>query len=605
MKRFAASAGMIVIAALSLAAAVWDGSAVAGVGGDFPGDGLFGACNSFPRDTSVTVTNLENGKSIMVTVTNGVENPGVFISLSPKAAAALGMRSGATARIRAVAITASQAEQSLPPRARVGETADPDFNPKVYVERDKAAVKAAAAAAPVEAAAAVTENPEATTQGSGAPEATTSPTTPSQPAATSENPEVAATATANEPQKEPAPALPSLSEENPESPADSLSVPSSPKPVPLGTSLPSPDLPSISEAPIPTPHEENLTLVPEILGGSVPQPRKPAAPRVAMSDPTLPANTSTRAGKVENVSIDAFSPPEASAPASAVALVEPTLAPEALPEAILNRIIAPTKISPVPVLAEAEIPEAVSEKAEFEMIALERPSYADQVEAAALADASAVAPSETYSADQPSKTGAEEVSTELAEAELPGSPDIFGDGKPASPGTAEIPELAPSAELASPEVPIPSESIAAERPAPQAVGEPTVALEPAAPKPPQVAAAIPEGEPNAAPPAAVATVKGSKPAVAAQPPASIPRLKGLAKGYFYIQIGVYGTNDALQSAIGGFKSTYPLAVESLTTKAGSLAFRLFVGPLTRDESGVVLFKIRSLGYKDAYVRKGS
>jgi hypothetical protein len=82
-------------------------------------------------------------------------------------------------------------------------------------------------------------------------------------------------------------------------------------------------------------------------------------------------------------------------------------------------------------------------------------------------------------------------------------------------------------------------------------------------------------------------------------------LKGLTKGSFYVQIGVYGTNGALQSAIGGFRSTYPLAVESLTTKTGNAAYRLFVGPLTRDESGVVLIKIRSLGYRDAYVRQGS
>jgi len=112
-------------------------------------------------------------------------------------------------------------------------------------------------------------------------------------------------------------------------------------------------------------------------------------------------------------------------------------------------------------------------------------------------------------------------------------------------------------------------------------------------------------EPKSTTPAAVATVKGSSPAGAAQPPASIPLLKGLAKGSFYVQIGVYGTNDSLQSAIGGFKATYPLAVESLTTKAGKSAYRLFVGPLTRDESGAVLFRIRSLGYKDAYVRQGS
>ena len=36
MKRFAATAGMLVLVAFGLVAAVWDGSAVAGVAEDFP-----------------------------------------------------------------------------------------------------------------------------------------------------------------------------------------------------------------------------------------------------------------------------------------------------------------------------------------------------------------------------------------------------------------------------------------------------------------------------------------------------------------------------------------------------------------------------------------
>jgi hypothetical protein len=68
---------------------------------------------------------------------------------------------------------------------------------------------------------------------------------------------------------------------------------------------------------------------------------------------------------------------------------------------------------------------------------------------------------------------------------------------------------------------------------------------------------------------------------------------------------VYGTNESLQTAINGFKPTYPLAVERVTTKSGGAAYRLFAGPLGRDESGVVLIMIRSLGFRDAYIRQGS
>ena len=907
MKRFAASAGMIVLAAISLAAAVWDGSAVAGVAGDFPGDGLYGACNSFPKDTSVKVTNLENGKSVTVTVTNGVDNPGVFIALSPKAAAELGMRTGAAARIRAFAITASQAETSLPP-TRAGETADPDFNPKVYVEREKAAVKAAAAAAapapattaaaaapaagtaapataqavspaakapesaevlakvaeprkePVAVLPAMTEpkpaapktavaatpaaKPEPTPVAGTTPAAvqpvtpatktpeiaevlakvteprkepaaalptmtepnpaaskavaavtpaakpepapaagTIKPTQPVSPAA--KKPEIAEVlAKIAEPRKEPTAALPTMTEPNPASPkavaavtpavkpeptpealpktavtnipADALPLPEasfvfpgSPKPAPLGMSLPTPDPLSIPKTSAPKPRGGYLAAAPDIYGGSIPKPRKPATPRVAISDPALPGSAQAKVTVIEKATVDALNRPGVVSPSSAISLGEPKIAPDVIPEAILNRIIAPSKVVPMPVLAEIETPKEAVSMVGLEAIALERPSYTDQIEAAALADASAVSPSEVYAVLRPGQVGGEKTSAELAEAELPGSPEALGDSPgppahhvatasldeavlpgtpdaladrtkagegsplselpvpdiprpsdslsadrpadrtlglaadaslaepsapavtpsgptaiadsrpgPGQPPTAELGEpevpapgeslvagkpnavepgqtiaelaepvttipgafetatsvekpalaVSPTAELASPDVPNPLENIAVEKPVLPPAGEQMVTLEPAAPRPPQTGAAaavVPGVEPKPTPPASVATVKGSSPAGAVQPPASIPILKGLAKGSFYVQIGVYGTNDSLRTAIGGFKATYPLAVESLTTKKGSPAYRLFVGPLTRDESGTVLFRIRALGYKDAYVRQGS
>jgi len=776
MKRFVASTGLLVLVALGLAAAVWDGSAIAGVAGDFPGDGLYGACNSFPRDTSVTVTNLENGKTVSVIITNTVDNPGVFIALSPKAAAEIGMRAGSAARIRAVALTASQAETSLPP-TRAGETADPDYNPKVYVEREKAAIKAAAAAAP--SAVAAIAQPAAA--------ANAVPKTDSQPAAIAMVPETLAPQSAevfareDQPSKQPSAALPSLSEPRPSGtpiaaataptpklapqaiapktllpppakvaqaipaqtpkavspklPADALPMPEespafpgSPRPSPLGMNLPSPDLPSIPAPSSPNPHGGYLAQAPEILGGVLPQPRKPAAPRLAISDPPLPAAAQApvqaQGKKIETASVNALAHPTASvSPPSALALAEPKIAPDQLPEAILSRIIAPSKLAPVPVLADAAVPEAASSKAGLEAIALERPSYAAAVAAAALAEATPFSPSEAYSAYHPGKAGGEGAIAELPEAELPGSPEAIADRKAAGeggalselqvpdvprpseglaaprplgsqgnsvaaldePGTVEpsqsgagpiaigadrpspgssavtalgdpevpapseslvagrpnavepgqaIAELAepsaaaqaapgpasvdavaagrpalavsPSAELESPVVPSP-ESIAAEGPAAPPPGELSVTLEPAEPRPPAAAnGTVPAPEtPKGAQPAAVATVKGPTPSGSAQPPASIPIIKGLSKGSFYVQIGVYGTNDSLQSAIAGFKSNYPLAVERLTTKTGAAAYRLFVGPLGRDESGVVLIKIRSLGFKDAYVRQGS
>lgn len=184
MKRYAAFAALLVLACAGLSAAVWDGSAVTGVATDFPGEGLYGECNSFPRDTTVTLTNLENGKSVTITITNGIENPGIFIALSPKAASQLDMKPGSAARVRAVAMTASQAEASLPP-ARAGETSDPDYNPKIYVARAKEAERSGAASTP-ETAPAVAAAPTAVTQVENPPPTAAQAEPPANPPASAQ-----------------------------------------------------------------------------------------------------------------------------------------------------------------------------------------------------------------------------------------------------------------------------------------------------------------------------------------------------------------------------------------------------------------------------------
>jgi hypothetical protein len=801
MKRFSAIAGMLVLAALGICAAVWDGSAVAGVAGDFPGDGLYGACNSFPRDTTVTVTNLENGKTVTVTVTRGVENPGVFIALSPKAAAALGMQAGASARIRAEALTASQAETSLPP-TRAGETADPDYNPKVFVERDRAAAKAAAVASaaktaetappaavappPAAAATPAATAPAIATAPATAPAAATAPAVAAAPSAPkpeasaeilsktaepqklapsplptltepSPNPPAAAAAAAQPapalaaatpatPSSTPAPAQPAQSAQPPAPklrpdniplPATAYTFPGSPKQGPLAMSMPTPDLPSIppAVATSPTAHGGDISLAPEIVGGTELHPRKALQPRIVFTEPTLPqaavaqAKAPAQPKPSDKASVDALSrPAAASLPGAKTALAEPSVGqlfgPDQLPDAVMSRVVAPVNVSPSPRLAEAPAPSG-SESANslVEAIGLDKPSYAAEVEAS-LADANPPSPTEASSLARPARSASQGGVAELAEAELPGSPEALamreaavpglaqaelqspelptpseslakaqpkrvqvgeslaaldepesatpydtgtaataiadalpGPAQPAQPSLGEpevlqpsdtlvagrptavapgqalaelaeptsvpplaavatgpeaavaerpaLAPLAPSAELAAPTVPSPTESIADVKPSPPAPGETKVTLEPAAPRPPQAAAAAPAVPSAPTAPAAVAVVKGPTPAGAIQAPGSIPMLKGLAKGSFYVQIGVYGTNDSLQSAIAGIKKTYPLAVESLVTKSGSKAFRLYVGPLSRDESGVVLIRLRSLGFKDAYVRQGS
>jgi hypothetical protein len=580
MKRIAVLAGMLAIAALSLSAAVWDGSAVVGGSGDFPGDGLFGACNSFPRDTSVTLTNLENGKTIVVSITRNVDNPGVFIALSPKAAEALGMHSGASARIRAVALTASQADPSLP-APRAGQSSDPDFNPKVYVAREKAAIAAAAESAQPIAA----SQPDASAGIAGGEESASA--APAKTIADAEE-----TALASIAQEEPA-------SEIAESP-----------------SLPASTPPPVTTAESPAAREDATALAPEILGGGSPTPRKTELARGMVNDSSVPAppsESSSATTAVEKASVEALARPSPSPEAGSSSLSEPAVAivPDQLPDATLNRIVAPAITAPVPVLAEARaLEDSSSPAAGPEALAFEKPSYAAAVGAAALAESSPPNPSETYETEEPAKAGEGEELAELQTPDLPTPTESIASDKPKGTEAASL-----STNLANPEAtePSPTESMAAEKPVASEEGDTTVALEPAEARPPVAVAIVPapeaedsvkpiktETQPQTAPVASLAS-----PSSPARPPASVPLLKGLSKGSFYVQIGVYGTNDSLKKAIAGFRSTYPLAVESVATKKGNAAYRLFVGPLGRDESGVVLMRIRSLGFRDAYVKQGS
>jgi hypothetical protein len=81
-------------------ASVWEGAAAIAPGGELPDSGYYVATNSFPRNTVVDITNLENGKSIRVIVAASIETPGLLAVLSEHAAKIIGMRNGSTGRIR-------------------------------------------------------------------------------------------------------------------------------------------------------------------------------------------------------------------------------------------------------------------------------------------------------------------------------------------------------------------------------------------------------------------------------------------------------------------------------------------------------------------------
>lgn len=113
----------------------WEGSAVIGRYGTFPSEGYFGASNSFPRNSVVTVTNLQNRRSVDVIITGRVSEPGVFISLSRQAAAELAMQQTEPVRVRVRPLETVAVPAIVPDAAEAGPLSlDPDVNPFAAVD---------------------------------------------------------------------------------------------------------------------------------------------------------------------------------------------------------------------------------------------------------------------------------------------------------------------------------------------------------------------------------------------------------------------------------------------------------------------------------------
>jgi hypothetical protein len=91
----------VIVTVLALTgASVWEGAAAVAPDGQLPATGYYVATNSFPTNTVVDITNLENDKSVRVVVAAGLESPGLLAVLSGNTAALIGLRNGAVGRIK-------------------------------------------------------------------------------------------------------------------------------------------------------------------------------------------------------------------------------------------------------------------------------------------------------------------------------------------------------------------------------------------------------------------------------------------------------------------------------------------------------------------------
>ena len=99
--------------------------------------------------------------------------------------------------------------------------------------------------------------------------------------------------------------------------------------------------------------------------------------------------------------------------------------------------------------------------------------------------------------------------------------------------------------------------------------------------------------------------KPALPAVApvvTQPAEELYTANVLTKGAFYVQIGRFKDMLNVESFVQRYGKQYPIAVEKSST-AQEVFYKVYVGPLKKDEQGATLETFQKLGFKDAFLKK--
>jgi hypothetical protein len=76
----------------------------------------------------------------------------------------------------------------------------------------------------------------------------------------------------------------------------------------------------------------------------------------------------------------------------------------------------------------------------------------------------------------------------------------------------------------------------------------------------------------------------------------------LNNGSSYIQLGAYSSPESIYSEIEAIEARYPMVVWT-ENRAGGTVYKLLIGPLTRDETGVLSYRFRDSGYADLFLYK--
>lgn len=483
----------------------WEGTAVVGRRGAFPPEGFWAASNSFPRNSVVTVTSLETGRSVDVIIAMRVSEPGVFLSLSDEAGDQLGMDPSVPARVRAVPIASMAATPLISPVVTPLEqpfSADPEINPAAAISADDPVE-------PVLAEPSVTAVPPAST------------------------------------------------------------APSDPEVAPAGRSgIAQGVFRTAGVIPAPEP------VVADPVGDILPRPAiEERAPAAAASEPSLPSD------------------PRLEQQPFFVSATAPGNRMEEAVASVRGRTPA-VDLFPPPrgdeVFTFLDVPRSLT---------IARPIDRRIAEA-------------TLPGDEPIRVVDRPAAEHLGRVEEPRRPLMVELPPAAAPGAALVATPDPSVERepdVQPDVqpePAAPERIA-EVPAPDENGL-VLRLEPAEPRPP-AAPVEPELKPEVVTPVPEpvrpAPVTPERVTIDEWALASLPIADRLEPSSWYLQVGAFASPRSARNVIDRLEAGFPYTVTPVDIDNRTV-FRVFVGPLEQDETGLVLRELRARGHRDAFVRRG-
>ncbi len=592
---------------------VWEGSAALGRYGEFPNSGLYGASNSFPKNSFVEVENIENGKRVRVIIVDRLDNSGLLMLLSTEAGGELGIYRNDISRIRVKMISDNNAERSIM-HDDLAYNPDPDLNPAASLTDPESMVYGnySTKTEPVlqpelnpepevetlpepetEAVPEVTEVPEVNEPVEIA-EAAEAETTVNRTADTEAVEPVEAAETAVQPEVEAEPEI----------------LP------PVVTTLTDDDRGYI-------PEEPELRLLSSGLRETAPVREYEANYRIT----NVPQKIEAEDPEIETLTeaSDYYYPASADSELSREFTDFPSIY---IPEQLMAVLVGDSE------MAEAYPMEPAVSKTFTPSPGLPERESEDRVLVAELSESAPL--TEDYSGMSydavPQLPGkADRTPIEVADGyvepvkedyapELADLPDVAGNA-------AEIPSVddiefsdAPD-EIA--EAPV-DETLPEPEKIPEYREDVTISMEPAEARPP-VAGTVetmegteteaekvpePESEPEkvivaeveAVPEEDVPEAAASAVVAPAGNPERIVMAAALEQSYHYLQIGSFREKSSAVSAAGKLNEGYPLIILT-DSSAGVTRYKLLVGPLSADESGALLYNFRSGGYADAFVRR--